>query len=965
MHGEPNRANRERAASSSFPILRSRFSVHHSLLFAAAFLIPATMARAAQPPAPPAPAKYQVVLRYRIAAARDQHVLLYDAMVDHLRGLGFAFNPPLDKAPDTDRENRFKNYLKGTIASDKFRNILVNPSVASVLVLPEDYEYPPQDLDKLVRIRVELAGGLSSDRQRELAEQVKAVLAILGFREAPAYDHQGYSRRPFTRLAGTIPQGRLEVLLKDLRGQPAGWFASRIPPGDLPSPLRSVNPIRIVEVLPDPEPIAAVAVPQPRIPTYLEKISPDLWALVSDKGSGNEPARIELIFTGTLVPEDQSWRQVLQVAAPGIFVEGRLGQMVSAVVRRSQVKALAALPLISTIRLQRPAQVDVDPALSLPGDNAKALSFTGLDALHQRGYLGKGVRLAILDTDFRGWADFKMQGKLPSSTRLVDLTTELDPDLYPAPSGDSDQIGHGTLCARAAALAAPQAELVLIRIDASSPYQIDEVVRYLRGDSQSSPNLDRRRDELVTARAELNHLHSQVQLERRVILESYIDESELQKDFGFLGPVFGWIFSPRTWSRDQVAYVEKLDKALAERNRRFFNLVEDIRSLAGIMLVANPLVWNDGLGLGGASPLSRAFDRQQPSPGPDQGVSRKAPLLWFQAAGNTRGQTWAGLFRDENGNGFMEFAPPGQPLAKGQWTTELNFLAWKPFNQPQTAELPQGARLRIALQWREPHDPDYFTAAEDDDFYRKPLADLRLSLVRQRDPSAKTLAADAFDEVAVTSGSPQRLEHQPGGTIYEIVLETTVDKAGHYAVRLERPLGRQWVLARDPATKRPTFVHLEGLIPSGLRPLGVATLPALEKHWELQPRLFVDVIGPERRMGRPLFADFTTDHGSVGVPGDARSVISVGAADWHDEPRPYSAGGPLVFAELAQKPTLLAYDALQLGPPGRSGSAFGTSIATSFAAGTTATLLSAGMSPAVALRYLNQQCGKVFKVPGK
>jgi hypothetical protein len=497
-----------------------------------------SLANAAQPLAPLPPAKYQVVLRYRIAAPRDQHVVLYDAMIEHLRRLDFAFDPPLANNPETDREDRSKNYLRGTIASDKVLQILANPSVAALLLLPQDFAYPPADLDKTVSVRLELAGGFGSDRQRELADEVKAILAALNFREASGYDHHGYTHRPFTRLLGTIPQGRLQVLLKDLRGQPAGWFAPRIAPQDLPSPLRNVNPIQIVEVLADDLPIARVDPPPARMPAYLDKISPDLWALLGDKAPDNQTLRVELVFAGTPAAEDQGWRRLLEVAAPGIFVEGQLGQVVSAVVRAGQIKALAELAPISTIRLQRPVRVDVDPALSLPGDNAKALSLTGLAAMHKKGYRGQGVRLAVIDTDFRGWEEMVKKGELPASTRLIDLTREHDPELYPAPlAGNPDQPGHGTLCARAAALAAPQASLFLVRIDASSPYQIDEVVRHIRGGSLSSPYIDHRRDELVTARAELNLLRSQVQLERRLILESYTDEVDLQKEFGFLGPV--------------------------------------------------------------------------------------------------------------------------------------------------------------------------------------------------------------------------------------------------------------------------------------------------------------------------------------------------------------------------------------------------------------------------------------------
>ncbi len=181
---------------------------------------------------------------------------------------------------------------------------------------------------------------------------------------------------------------------------------------------------------------------------------------------------------------------------------------------------------------------------------------------------------------------------------------------------------------------------------------------------------------------------------------------------------------------------------------------------------------------------------------------------------------------------------------------------------------------------------------------------------------------------------------------------------------MERPRGFQWFLVDDEARQRPSFAQLRGLQPTGLRPVGVVTLPLLEKQWELQPRLFVDLVDVQRRTGRVVFQDYATDRGSVGVPGDARSIVTVGAADWDDSPRPYSAGGPLAYAELAKKPTVLAYDALQLGTADTA-AAFGTSIATAFAAGTAATLMSAGMSAEAALSYVRRHDGRVLKVPAK
>jgi len=67
-----------------------------------------------------------------------------------------------------------------------------------------------------------------------------------------------------------------------------------------------------------------------------------------------------------------------------------------------------------------------------------------------------------------------------------------------------------------------------------------------------------------------------------------------------------------------------------------------------------------------------------------------------RSAGDTRGQAWAGPFRDADGNGVMEFAPATAPLPPGRWTHELNFLAWQPAEGTRTADLPAGARIRLS-----------------------------------------------------------------------------------------------------------------------------------------------------------------------------------------------------------------------------------------------------------------------------
>src|ERR1051325_1483680 len=124
-----------------------------------------------QPAAPPPPAKYQVLLRYRILAPRDEHALLYDRLIDHLLRLKFEFLPPLEDRPETDRIDPSKNELRGRVPAASIGKLRDNPNVAGIVLLPENFELAKLPPDQPVRIRVELVGGLPPDRQRQLAEQ--------------------------------------------------------------------------------------------------------------------------------------------------------------------------------------------------------------------------------------------------------------------------------------------------------------------------------------------------------------------------------------------------------------------------------------------------------------------------------------------------------------------------------------------------------------------------------------------------------------------------------------------------------------------------------------------------------------------------------------------------------------------------------------------------------------------------
>jgi hypothetical protein len=112
--------------------------------------------------------------------------------------------------------------------------------------------------------------------------------------------------------------------------------------------------------------------------------------------------------------------------------------------------------------------------------------------------------------------------------------------------------------------------------------------------------------------------------------------------------------------------------------------------------------------------------------------------------------------------------------------------------------------------------------------------------------------------------------------------------------------------------------------------------------WELRPRVFVESVDSR---GRFALADYSSEHGGVAVPADARSVLAVGAAGPDGKVRPFVSSGVGPETELHQKPDLLAPDTIPgVGDVGDR-PARGSDLAAAFAAGWAATLQSAGLKP--------------------
>jgi hypothetical protein len=747
-----------------------------------------------QPPAPSPSGRDAVRIRYQINALGRERRIQHKEMLVFFKALGFQ----RDTEPEEDEPDNSKyTLLTGTIPAGEARKLLDERHVKAVAVVATDANLPA-DPATPVRVQIEILRGLEPDRQRLLAEQVTSVLEQLGFKQAVAYDHRHHSR-----LVAMLPYGQVNALLEDLRTQPAG--------AKLPAPFALRWPVRLIEVLPQVPPTRERP-PAPEVPKGQEKISEELRALLVSADPATRRQRLEVILA--TVPEhlDVSWQRTLTGAVPELEIEGRLGAVVAVRARLDQAKDLAALPDVVAVRLPLSGESRL---VSFGDPRADANVWFANVNLDGKAEASRRFRLAVVDGDFRGWQ--QLVGKdLPAATRLMDLTAERDVNLVPDPfpEGDPDALGNGTLLARAAVQRVPSAEVTLIRIDPAAPYQLLMVAEAINGDPIRSLNLDRRARELAARHEQLAQRRDALQNERRAFAMQFSDDPDAQKR--------------REALAQKAKALQQDERVYEEAGQRYAALQSALLDLKEVRALASALRWNQGYSVNGASALSHYLD------------NRPFRYPWLQANLDSKGQVWSGLFRDEDGNGVMEFAPPGEPLPAKRWTDELNFLGWAPWMGKHAPEWPAKATVRITIQWQEAHDPEFLCRGED--LYRQPLADLHLLLLRQRDPSGTALPADDMEVVAQSSGLPQRLESWPNFAIYEQTLFFTVPEAGRYALRVEGQVNQ---------LIRPNLPN-------------VPTLPLLTPTWELKPRIFVQTLAGT---GRAFFLDYETEGAALGMPG--------------------------------------------------------------------------------------------------
>ncbi|VTS06154.1 S8/S53 family peptidase [Tuwongella immobilis] len=885
---------------------------------------PVTVMAQVRTPAPPA--EYDVTLRYSINADRQGRILQFARMQQGLEALKFVEIPTEDS--DVADLDPTAERMLGTIPSGNALKLLELPAIRTVLVAPKGSTWNAK-ADTNVPVRILLEQVATPRLQLQLWTQAQNQLAKMGF--SPNIGYETYAYRI---IRGRLPAGQIPLLLKDLRTLPSGWLMPETPIDTLPLPLRDTLAIRLIEVAPEPmdaPPAVSFSLP-PAIPpdqANLRKLEPELLAIYQDAMNNPQPVRVEIIFSATVDLQERNWRGTLLGVNPSYAIEGQVGPVVTIFLPNAALLSeLAGIDEIVHIRRPRPATGTLIAPMvpKLPGDASKVdpLAITKLDKLHAKRATGQGVRIIVIDTDFTGW-DAAVGKELPEGTRYLDLTAELNPELKPLPPiGPRSKVGHGTQCAMAIALAAPNSLLTLVRIEPTSVHQVLTVARSAVADPRTSEAIQLRTDELNQFRDYLARRRLTVEELSRKAADNFDDD-----DAG------------RKLRADAVAAAEQLQREeteYTERLARLDALKSELALLNDAHIICNPLVWDSGMPVDGLSPMSRyldeAYSKVRAKFVSNSNRVQRAPI-WVQAGGDSLGTTWSSIFSDANGNGVMEFAPEAAKLPQDRWSRELNFLGLRGPDGQTSLDLPANARVRITMQWREPVDPTF--PDPNDQAYRRPLADLRMLLLQQRDPKGETVSSDDLSIAGVTLGQPTRLLKLNEATVYEQRLELPLPVAGRYALRVE------------------------GMIPPTIRPEGDREL-SQQYRWELRPKITIEVLdGTTAAKGAIVFADFPSMIGGVGIPGDVLAPVTVGAITANHRPAIDTALGSGPGTLLLIKPDFFTYEVFpKITGLGR---ARGTSLASGFAAGTCASLLSAGAPQSWLLESMRHQPGTTFTIP--
>ena len=512
-----------------------------------AFALPQDDAAAAGP-------SFQVQARLRIDAARAQRVRLFREVVGRLQAAG------LRKDEGWEREEFYTDSLSGQMPARGLAALRRDPAVSAAIAIPANYQAP--EAGALVRLY--LLTDFGPDGQREAAGKARAALANLGFRESVGYDHDSHRQ-----LLGRLPLARLEALLGDA-------LQIEIPVVPATGSLKSMKQhlVKLAEVLPEPGelPPAAMesAVPPAGLPQG--KVHPDLRRAISEAGEGGagQKLRVEVILRD--VPTGPVTAARLGVLGLGLEIQGQVGPMLFATLPAGNVTKLASLADVSGIRLPQPARY-----VAWPSDFTSVSRTPAAVESSPARWLRQGGNnvVAVVAADFSGWEE-EVGKELPKNTKLIDLTPELSADLESAaPPAPGD---FGVKLAKEVAAALPGTDLLLVRVDSASPFQVTEIARVTSGQLWLTGAFAQRLEEITTERARLVARKEYLQVRRRIALNNFGLEGDDKE-------------AREAYMKEQAQFDED-SKALGAKDARALAFRAATKQLAGVGSVVVGLAWD-------------------------------------------------------------------------------------------------------------------------------------------------------------------------------------------------------------------------------------------------------------------------------------------------------------------------------------------------------------------------------------
>ncbi len=140
-------------------------------------------------------------------------------------------------------------------------------------------------------------------------------------------------------------------------------------------------------------------------------------------------------------------------------------------VNRPLAPGIALALLLLTGSLLRAGTIAAPAEPATPEQREKHIASLGVPAWHAAGWRGKGIKVAVLDTGFRGYRDH-LGKELPANVAAHSFRADGDLE------GRDSQ--HGILCAEVIHTLAPDAELLLANWDGDRPEQFLDAVRWAR-----------------------------------------------------------------------------------------------------------------------------------------------------------------------------------------------------------------------------------------------------------------------------------------------------------------------------------------------------------------------------------------------------------------------------------------------------------------------------------------------------